>query len=111
MSVHNADDSLQRYRNLRVDYETIWIPRIQQVRTVYAEQGGREADAQDSLEAHLRTYVVNSWLDALNWRMDVTPATGLPNLVPEAPVRSGARGSTRYLDYLGFERGECDRPL
>jgi hypothetical protein len=111
MPVYNAADSLQKYRNIQAEYDALFAPLIQQVRTKYAKRGGREADLKESLEAHLRAYVVNAWLNALNWRMDATPQTGLPNMVPEAPVHSSERQRTRYLDYLGFERGNCERPL
>lgn len=53
---------------------------------------------------------MNAFLAALNWRFDQTPDNGLPNLVPESPVRSQQRGTIRFLDYLGLER-QTDNPL
>ncbi|MEM0235898.1 MAG: hypothetical protein QW628_11315 [Thermofilum sp.] len=53
---------------------------------------------------------MNALLAALNWRLDTPPEDGLPNLIPEVPVRSEERGSIRFLDYLGLER-ETDAPL
>ena len=62
------------------------------------------------LEAHAREFMVNSVLEALNWRMSIAGDEYLPNLVPEAPLQSVGRDTTRFLDYLGLER-ETDRPL
>ena len=47
---------------------------------------------------------------SINWH--VVPDTGdqLPNLVPEAQVKSAASGRTRRLDYLGLEK-ETKDPL
>src|SRR4030095_15094831 len=47
---------------------------------------------------------------ALNWRLDAKPEDGLPNLIPEAPIASEEKGTTRFLDYLGFER-QTNSPL
>lgn len=49
-------------------------------------------------------------MNALNWRLDLTPDEGLPNLIPESPVTSLERGSVRFLDYFGAE-GEDYQPL
>jgi len=53
---------------------------------------------------------VNAFLAALNWRLDQNPEDELPNLIPEAPVRSQKSGTIRFLDYLGLER-QTDNPL
>jgi hypothetical protein len=64
----------------------------------------------ESLEGHARAYIVNGLLAALNWRLDARPEDGLPNLVPEAPVRSHATATIRFFDYLGLEKG-TNNPL
>ena len=101
--VRNADDFLLEFRKIRADYDGAFGPRIAEIRTKYA--GTPEEGLLDqSLEVHGRTYIVNALLAALNWRLDVRPEDGLPNLFPEAPIRSVERRSVRFLDYLGLER-------
>ena len=60
----------------------------------------------ESLEAHIRVHVVNCLLAALNWRLNASPEDGLPNLLPEAPIRSTRAKSVRLFDYLGLESGD-----
>ncbi len=107
--VRNADEFLRRFREIRSAYEDRHARRIAQIRQMYAGEP-EQALLDNSLEAHARTYVVNALLAALNWRLDIGPDHGLPNLVPEAPIRSEQRGSVRFLDYLGLER-ETGSPL
>jgi hypothetical protein len=104
--VRNADEFRQQFRQICDDYEQLFRPRIVEVRTKYAKSptGGPPSFVDESLEAHVRVYVVNALLAALNWRLDTKPEGGLPHLVPEAPVESLEKGSTRFLDYLGLER-------
>lgn len=105
----NANDFLLTFRKIRDEYKFVFRDRIADIRNQYA--GQPEADILDqSLEAHVRVYVVNALLNALNWRLDKSPRDGLPNLFPEAPVRSGQSGTIRFLDYLGLER-QSDNPL
>jgi hypothetical protein len=68
------------------------------------------ADVDESLEHHARCYIINALLEALNWRLNSKPDEGLPNLLPEAAVRSDDSGTRRFLDYLGFERNTL-KPL
>ena len=107
--VRNADEFLKRFRNIRSDYECRFAPIIAKVRAKYAEEPKRHLIDQ-SLEAHTREYFVNAFLAAVNWRLDQNPWDGLPNLVPEAPVRSQQSGNIRFLDYLGLER-QTEKPL
>lgn len=105
----NANDFLLKFRRIQDDYEYVFRDRITDIRNQYA--GKPEEDILDqSLEAHIRVYVVNALLNALNWRLDQSPKEGLPNLFPEAPVRSQQSGTIRFLDYLGLER-QSDNPL
>ena len=55
-------------------------------------------------------FIINTLLEGLNWRLNSKPEDGLPNVLPEAAVRSEASGTRRFLDYLGFER-ETLKPL
>jgi hypothetical protein len=97
-----AQDFRLKFRGIRSSYENHFGPLVARIREQYAEKP--EEDLVDqSLEAHIRAYVVNALLAALNWRLDARPEDGLPNLVPEAPIRSEERGSVRFLDYLGLE--------
>ncbi len=107
--VRNADEFLLRFRKVRKAYEDIFAHRIAQVRAQYAGKP-EEGLIDKSLEAHVRVYVVNALLAALNWRLDQNPEDGLPNLIPEAPIRSQHSGTIRFLDYLGMER-ETINPL
>ena len=105
----NADASLQRFRNAKQNYDQNVRPLLENIRTTYASQAPDVAkqsavDDDASLEAHLRVFVINELLGALNW----TPGE---NLAPETPLSSYNRNTTRFLDYLGFERDHCEAPL
>jgi len=110
--VRNADESLLQFRKASGDYNRLFRPRVAKVRAEYAKSpvGKPPPSVDESLEAHIRVYVVNALLTALNWRLDAKPEDGLPNLIPEAPIASEEKGTTRFLDYLGFER-QTNSPL
>ncbi len=110
--VRNAADFLHRFRKLHADYHRMFVPEIAQVRQKFAESDFPEIPphVDDSLEFHARTYIINALLEALNWRLNTDASHDLPNLVPEVPLTSQARGTRRFLDYLGFER-YTHRPL
>lgn len=110
--VRNGTDFLQRLQRLGDDYEGTYGPLISRLRRRLAPDspGVAVACLDEGLEAHARAYFVNAFLAALNWRLDVSREEGLPNLVPEAPVRSVERKTIRFFDYLGLERKE-GRPL
>lgn len=105
----NASDFVLRYRRCRDSYNRIFAQMVATIRAKFAS--GADTAVDESLEAHLRVYVINDLLRALNWNMGVAPEAGLPNLVPEAPIWSAGTESQRFLDYLGVERGDCERPL
>jgi hypothetical protein len=107
--VRNADEFLLCFRRISGEYEQIFGPRLSQIRKKYAGEP-EEEEVNALLEIHTRTYFVNAFLAALNWRLDRQPTDGMHNLIPEAPVRSGTTGNIRRLDYLGFE-SNTDRPL
>lgn len=107
--VRNADEFLLRFRGIRNKYEMLFAPRIAQIRGKYA--GAPEQNLLDQeLEIHAREYFVNAFLAALNWRLDARPEDGLPNLIPESPIRSDERSTVRFLDYLGLEK-QTGNPL
>jgi hypothetical protein len=110
-NVHNADEFLISFRKISDDYSRVYGPMIDRLRQRYA--GQPEAGLLDnSLEAHGRVYFVNGFLSALNWRFGLSPDKGLPNLVPEVPIRSEERGTIRFLDYLGLESDAAiEKPL
>lgn len=110
--VRNADQFGQAFGRIKDDYDRIFAPTIASIRAEYADTAGKggRIPIDDSLEAHLRVFLVNSFLAALNWRPNFTPEDGLPNLIPEVPLRSTASGTTRFLDYLGIEC-ESNHPL
>ena len=95
------------------NYSRIFQPLLDNARAQLAATDpdpGPDPDFDESLECHARAYLLNAFLAALNWRLDARPQDGLPNLLPEAAVRSAASGTRRFLDYLGFERA-TGRPL
>jgi len=108
--VRNADESKQQFRKICADYNHFFKLRISAIREEYEKTptGKPPPFVDDSLEAHIRVYIVNALLAALNWRLNARPEVDLPNLVPEAPVKSEARGTTRFLDYFGLERQTND---
>ena len=110
--VRNADESLLQFRKAFGDYNQLFGPRVAKVRAQYAKSpvGKLPPSVDESLEAHIRVYVVNALLAALNWRLDAKPEDGLPNLLPEAPIASKEKRTIRFLDYLGFER-QTNSPL
>lgn len=110
--VRNAREFSDRLYRAREDYESFYRRQMEEVRAKYADNPTEEAppEIDESLEAHLRQYFVNAFLNALNWRLDLSPHDGLPNLIPESPIASLNRGTVRFLDYLGAE-GENYQPL
>lgn len=110
--VRNATEFSHRLHRAREDYERVYRRQVEEVRAQYADNPTEEAppEIDESLEAHLRQYFVNGFLNALNWRLDFSPHDGLPNLIPESPIASLNRGTVRFLDYLGAE-GEDHQPL
>lgn len=108
--MRNAEDFLQEYRRIRFQYDALYQPRIAAIRASYSDNPGEviPPSVDNALEAHLREYVINAFLGALNWRMDVSAEDGLPNLIPEAPLASSLEGTTKFLDYLGTERDGPD---
>jgi hypothetical protein len=98
--VRNARDFFDEYVKIRYRYEDICQHQISAIRASYTASGvGPATNLPDEiLEAHLREYFVNCLLRTLNWRMG-------DSLIPEAPVESFARGTIRFLDYLGTETG------
>lgn len=107
--VKNANDFLFHLRGIRQNYEYLFAPRILQIRKKYVGMP-KEGIPETVLEAHLRTYIINALLTGLNWRLEKKPEDDLPNLIPEAPVRSQERRTIRFLDYLGFEK-QTNNPL
>src|SRR5258707_8399231 len=60
-------------------------------------------DHDQNLEAHIRSYVLDPLLEALNWQIG-------KNVIPEAFLRDRQTHTRRRLDYLGHER-DALRPL
>ena len=107
--VRNANEFLLKFRKIQQGYRKLFAPRIKSVRLKYTGTP-LENDSNNILEHHGREYVVNAVLAALNWRMDRNPQDDLPNLLPEASVRSHRTNTIRRLDYLGLEK-DTDKPL
>lgn len=110
--VRNVQEFVRRFGNGRRDYKQLFQKRIEEIRTKYARKSTEKVspEVDDSLEYHLREYLINALLSALNWRLGSSPEDGLPNLVPEAPLRSSAKDTVCFLDYFGVE-GADNKPL
>src|SRR5271166_4127749 len=67
--------------------------------------GKPPADFEDFLEAHVRKYLIDALLGALNWSIVLQDDPAETNLIPEAPIVSVTHATTRYLDYFGMEHG------
>ena len=106
--VRNASEFLLKFRRIQNDYQKLFAPRIKSIRLEYTDTPSKYIDS--SLEHHVREYVVNAVLAALNWRADRNPQHALPNLIPEAPLQSQQTGRIRRLDYLGLEK-DTNTPL
>lgn len=108
--IRNADEFLTRLRALQGEYNRVFSPRLAQVRSQYTGTPEEDVVGQH-LEAHVRAYFINGLLAALNWRLDAAPQEGMPALIPEAPVRSSAKATIRFMDYLGLEADANACPL
>lgn len=110
------------YSQLRDRYNRLFGRAIAGLRAQFGASPTKSvpADKAAILEAHLRAFLINGLLGALNWRLGSQPESGLwsleealnatGNLFPEVPVLDPASGSTIFLDYLGMEAG-ARRPL
>jgi hypothetical protein len=104
----NADDFVIAVNGISDSYKTTFKPQLDILDAAYVSNASPAI--LEVREVHARAYIVNSLLAALNWRMTATESDDLPNLAPEVSVTSQQRGTTRYMDYLGFEAGK-ERPL
>jgi hypothetical protein len=95
--VANAVDFRNAFQKAAGTYNEKVSLRLRELqRTMDPMLEGRAVDAE--LEAHIRSYVIDPLLAALNWSTD-------ENLTIEALVRSQETGYRRRLDYLGTESG------
>jgi hypothetical protein len=93
--IANALDFRTAFQKAIGDYEGKVALRLRELqRAMDPMLEGRAVDAE--LEAHIRSYVIDPLLAALNWSTD-------ENLTIEALVRSQETGTRRRLDYLGTE--------
>lgn len=104
----NAEEFLERYRRIRRSYEAGPVPRLAELREMYA--GGGEVGESALLEAHVRHHLVDPTLEALNWPLALDSSPERSDVAVEMPVRSGERGTVRFLDYFGVDR-RTGRPL
>ena len=108
----NAIDAGDACRTARVEFEKHHLPTIASVKAKYSSRAGRavEPSIKFMLEAHIRNYLINALLAALNWNIRPARPALLPNLVPESPVDSLRDHERRHIDYLGVDR-QNDAPL
>ena len=101
-AVANVIDFRNQFQKAIGDYEEKVRLRLRELqRTMDPVLGGRAVD--EELEAHIRNYVIDPLLSALNWTTD-------ENLTIETLVRSEETAHRRRLDYLGTETDTL-RPL
>ena len=67
--VRNADEFRLEFRRLCENYTYFFAPRVAAIRALYAKTptGQTPPAVDESLEAHVRSYLVNALLAALNW--------------------------------------------
>jgi hypothetical protein len=108
----NHDDFREELGKVRARFEKgkpQTFDRLQQLIAGASHQrGSTRWTAEDLLEAHARTYLIDGFLRALNWNINFTDEP--LSLAPELPVKAGQEGETKFLDYLGFEK-ETTTPL
>jgi hypothetical protein len=104
----NAEEFLERYRQIRQSYEAGPVPRLAALREMYVGEG--EVGESTLLEAHVRHHLVDPTLEALNWPLALNSSPERSDVAVEMPVRSDERGTVRFLDYFGVDR-HSERPL
>jgi hypothetical protein len=108
----NADALRLAIRKISADYENIFRPQLAMLEAALGSGRLPRSSPQidESREVHRRTFIVNSLLAALNWRMSTSPDEGLPNLVPEASVASTERSCVFRSD-PGTDSGTTRAPI
>lgn len=101
--VKSATQFVGLLRNALHDYEGQYRTRIAAIRAHFTNTP-IPPDTDDALEAHKRVYIINRFLEALNWQ--VLDRSNETFLVPEAPLRSLQELTIRFLDYLGVKKKE-----
>ena len=94
--IRNGNEFLIKFVEIWKAYESNFAPRLEELRSRFAAKPQWQA-IQPELEYHRRCYIINGLLAALNWRLDVAPGDGLPNLIPEQPVTSADTGRIRFI--------------
>jgi hypothetical protein len=104
--IQNAVDFQKKYLDALENYENVHRPRIKIARAHYKKKAENESSYVDDdlLEAQRRQYLIDSFLKALNWRLDSDTQNEFPNLIPEAQIQSSESTNTKFLDYLGLDR-------
>jgi len=106
--VRNAAEFRIRFREYRQRYEQLYGRQRSRLSSALAPRETQhliDGQIHEILEAHVREYLINALLLALNWRTCSAPEDGLPNLSVEVPVKSTLTNRTRFIDYLGSESG------
>jgi hypothetical protein len=103
----NAGEFRDAFWKIREEFRKRHERRLQHIAAVYARE---EAEANRRILEHgLRVYLLDGFLDTLNWNLFGGDFTG-PTLFPEVSVESLQTRTVRRMDYLGVQ---CDteRPL
>jgi hypothetical protein len=91
-------------------YTEEFVSAAAKIRTEYVGKSpNNDREGDQLLEAHVRVFI-DGLLAALNWQPGVE-TNAATNLVPESPVYSEDRARIRFLDYLGFEARNPQKPL
>jgi hypothetical protein len=84
------------FRKARADYDRYIRDQLRAV-FVQTDPIAEVTDRDENLEQHIRTYVLDPLLEALNWQIG-------KNVIIEAFLRDRWTNTRRRLDYLGHER-------
>ncbi len=65
----NGSDFLQKYNEIRFQYEQKYRKNIERIRSQYSSSlpAPVPSPLDESLEVHFREYFINAFLEALNW--------------------------------------------
>ena len=116
--VMNATEFAHRLERLFQDANSVRVPDLAAAKAAGnpAAYGAALLD-KDWLEPHVREFLVDGLLAALNWRLsplqsidDYLRAAQVNTMAGEVGVRSVDRGTKRFLDYLGFDNTD-GKPL
>jgi hypothetical protein len=98
--IWNHNDFICEFRKYKNQYEKSIKNKIKRIRVQFDPDSSQLPSGfkDENLEAHIKKYIIDPLLKALNWQTD-------SNLFIEAALRAQEVGSKRrFMDYLGLEQ-------